>query len=253
MLRISKRVLIVMLLLVFLSSSIVESTRALFLTPGVGPADTFEYDVSAYWSSSDEYASIPTGLVEYNQTETVEVRISSVSGSNISTFTAFYYKNDTQWGDYGLVDVDTGIGYGPFVAIIAGNLNAGEVIHPLVVDNIVVNETVLKAYESGTRETNRILIEYTNATTGITSRFDRLFDKETGILVESHETTTSTNPQTMTSVSWDIKSSNVWVIPEFPSALILPLFMITTIIVIIAYKKKFAGIAKPMIFRWSQR
>lgn len=251
MLRISKKVQIAALLLVFLSFSVVEIVRAVVLTPGVGPADTFEYDVSAYWSSNDEYSSIPAGLSDYNQTETVEVRISSVSGSNISTFTAFYYNNNTQWGDYGLVDVDTGIDYGPFVAIIASNLNAGQLIHPLGVDNIAINETVLKAYESGTRETNRILIEQTNATTGITSRFDRLFDKETGILVESHETTISTNPQTTTTVSWEIKSSNVWVIPEFPSALVPPLFMMAMIIVTIIYKKKFSGTAKPLIHRLS--
>ena len=247
--RISKRLVTAALLLMFLASSMVWSTRALVLTPGVGPGDTFEYDVTASWSSSDEYASIPAGLVDYNQTETVEVRISSVSGSNVSTFVAFYYKNESYWGEYGLVDVDTGVDYGPFAAIIAGNLNAQEVIHPLVPDYIAINETVIKAYESGPRETNRILIEHTNATTGITSRFDRFFDKETGMLVESHETTSSTNPETTTTVSWNIKSSNVWVIPEFPSVLILPLFMIATIIVIIAYKKKYAGIAEPLIYR----
>jgi len=230
---------------------IVESTSALFYTPGVSLGDVFEYDVTSFWSSKDEYASIPADLVDINQTETVEVRISIVSGSNVSTFVIVYYRNETlPIGGYSSVDVDTGLDNGgPFVAIIAGNLNAQDVIHPLGADYITINETVIKVYESGSRETNRILIERTNATSGISGRFDRYFDRETGILVESHETTSSTNPQTTTTVSWIIRSSNVWVIPEFPSALILPLFMIATMIVIIAYKKKNAGGAKPLIPR----
>ena len=246
---ITKRLLTAVLLLVFLSAIMVESTRALVLTPGVSPGDVFEYDLTAFWSSKDEYASIPADLVEINKTETVEVRISSVSGSNVSTFVAVYYKNGTEWGDYGRVDVDSELAYGAFVAIIAGNLNAHDVIHPLGVDYFTINETVIKAYESGSRETNRILIERTNATSGDTGRFDRFFDRETGMLVESHETISSTNPETTITVSWNIRSSNVWVIPEFPSALILPLFMIATMIVIIAYKKKNAGSAKPLIFK----
>lgn len=244
-----KRPFTAVILLLFLSSVVVESTRALVLTPGVSPGDVFAYDVTAFWSSEDEYASIPAGLIEYNRTESVEVRISSVSGSNVSIFVAFYYKNDTEEGGYGNLDVDTGLSYGRFSAIIAGNLNAQEVIHPLGADYITINETVIKAYEGGSRETNRILIEQTNATAGVTARIDRFFDRETGMLVESHETTTLTNPATTTTVSWSVKSSNVWVIPEFPSVVILPLFMIATIVVIIVYKKKIAGASKPLIFR----
>jgi hypothetical protein len=241
-----KRLITAVLLLVFLSSTMVESTRALVLTPGVEAGMMFAYDVTAFWSSSDEYASIPSELGDINQTKTFEVRISNVTDANVTTFAAVYFKNGTADSERGLVDVDTGVSYGAFVAIIAANLSAHDVIHPLGADAITINETVIKSYEGGNRETNRIITEYTNATTGTTGRVDRYFDKATGILVESHETeiTSDSDSETTTIVSWEIKETNAWVIPEFPSALIMPLLMIITMIAVIAYKKKHAGITK---------
>jgi hypothetical protein len=104
---------------------------------------------------------------------------------------------------------------------------------------------VIKTYQSGNRDTNRIITEYTNATTGTTQRVDLYFDKASGILVESYETI-STSQET-TRITWKLKETNGWVVPEFPSVLILPLFMAITMIAAIVYKKKHAGIAKPLI------
>jgi hypothetical protein len=243
-----KRLFIVAFLLVLLSFTMFGRTWAQVLTPGVNMGDTFIYGVTAFWSSNDEYASIPLDLVDINQTESIEVRISNVADANVTTFVALYFKNGTADADRGLVDLDTGVSYGSFVAIIGANLNANDVVHPLGTDAITINETVIKSYESGNRETNRIIIEYTNATTGTTGRVDRYFDKATGILVESHETEiiSDSDSETTTTVSWEIKESNVWVIPEFPSALILPLVMIVTMIAVIAYKKKNASITKTL-------
>jgi hypothetical protein len=251
MTHIIKRLFTVAVLLMLLSSVMVASVRALVLTPGVEMSMVFCYDITASWSSSDEYASIPTEISDYNKTETFEVRISNVNGSNVGVFWAIYFKNESYFGEHGTVDVDTGVGYGLFVAIIAANLNAGDLIHPLGDDGITINETVIKGYESGNRETNRILLEYYNATTGATERDDLYFDKAIGILVESHETVTYSDGDatTTTTVSWRIKSSNAWVIPEFPSALILPLLMAVTVVAAIAYKKKHLGIGKTLIPR----
>lgn len=251
MTHIIKRLFTVAVLLMLLSSVMVASARALVLTPGVELSMVFCYDITASWSSNDEYASIPKEITEYNRTETFEVRISTVNGSRVKLFWALYWKNESYVGDYGLVDVDTGDGYGSFVAIIAGNLNAGELIHPLGSDAITINQTVTKSYESGNRDANRVLLEYYNATTGASELDDLYFDKAIGILVESHETTTYTDGDTTTTttVSWKIKSSNAWVIPEFPSAVILPLLMAVTMVAAIAYKKKHVNIGKTLIPR----
>jgi hypothetical protein len=242
-----RRITIAALLLAFLSFTMIASTRALVLTPGVVPGATFLYDVTAFWSSTDEYASIPADLVELNRTEAVDVRIHNVTEANVTTFVAVYYRNESYDGGYGFIDVDTGVSYGAFAALIAGSLNAHEVIHPLGADGVTINETVIKTYESGNRDTNRIIIEYTNATTGVTGRVDRYFDKLSGMLVESYETTTSADSKTTTTVTWKLKETNGWAVPEFPSVLILPLLMAITMIAAIAYKKKHAGIAKPLI------
>lgn len=247
--RIIKKITIAALLLAFLSFTMVASTKALVLTPGVTPGAYFFYDITASWSSTDEYASIPADLVEINQTETVDVRIHDVSEANVTTFVAVYYRNESYDGGYGSIDVDTGVSYGGFSALIAGSLNAHEVIHPLGADGITINETVVKTYQSGNRDTNRIITEFTNATTGTTQRIDLYFDKLSGILVESYDTiTTTVNQQTTTTtITWKLKETNGWVVPEFPSVLILPLLMAITMIAAIAYKKKHAGIAKPLI------
>ena len=251
MIQIIKRVIAVVILLTLLSPVMIAPARALILSPGVEIGEVFYYDISAFWSSSDEYASIPTEITDYNKTDSFEVRISNVTESSVRVFWAIYFTNESYYGDYGLVDVDTGEGYGSFVAIIAGNLNAGELIHPLGSDAITINQTLTKSYESGNRDTNRILLEYSNSTTGATERDDLYFDKTLGILVESHETVTYTDGEstTTTTVSWEIKSSNAWVIPEFPSAMILPLLMAVTMVAAIAYKRKHVNIGKTLIPR----
>jgi hypothetical protein len=221
-------------------------TWAQVLTPGVNMGETFTYGVTAFWSSNDPYASIPSNLLDLNQTESIEVRISDISGSNVTIFTAIYYRNGTAGASRDNVDVETGESYGFFVAIIGANLTAGDRIHPLGEDTITINETVIRNYEGGDRETNRIIIEYQNTTTGATDSVDRYFDKQTGMLVEEYDETSFDNPISTTRISWKIKESNVWTIPEFPSALILPLVMIVTMIAVIAYKKKNASITKTL-------
>ncbi len=244
----TKRLTTAALLLVFVSSMMVASTRAIVYTPGVTIGGVVIYNVTAFWSSTDEYASIPPEVLAVNETESFEVRISNVTGSNVTIFWALYFKNGSDpIADRGIVDVDTGAYLGSFAAIIAGNLNAHELIHPLGNDGITINETVTKVYESGNRETNRIVIETRNSTTGVTGRVDRYFDKETGLLVESHETVISSDSKTTTVQTWKLRETNGWVVPEFPSVLVLPLLMAITMIAAIAYKKKHTGIAKPLI------
>lgn len=243
--RIIKRLTSAALLLALLSFTMVASTSALVLTPGVTPGATFLYEVNAFWSSTDEYASIPADLVELNRTKAVDVRIHNVTGANVTTFVAVYYRNESYVGGYGFIDVDTGVSYGGFAGLIAGSLNPQDAIHPLGADGITINETVIKTYESGGRDTNRIILEYANATTGTTQRVDRYFDKLSGILVESYETITTSKETTR--VTWKLKETNGWVVPEFPSVLILPLLMAIIMITAIVYKKKHVGIANPLI------
>jgi hypothetical protein len=200
--------ILILAIIIFTYSEMSTQTRV----PGVSPGDTFTYGVSSFWNSSDPNAVVPQILLDINQTSSCEVRISEVSDSNITTFVVLYFKNGTADAGYGLVDVDTGVSYGRCVAIIAVNLTAHDIVYPLGADSITINQTVIKSYESGNRETDRIVIEYTNATTGVTGWVDSYFDKATGMLVELCETTLNSNPESTTIITWKIKSSNVWTV-----------------------------------------
>jgi hypothetical protein len=231
-------------LLFFLSFTMSGIARAQVRTPGVTVGDTFIYTTAAYWSSSDPLASVPSDVVSMNQTEYLRVGITGVDGSNVAIFTIWHYMNGTDSTSLGSVNINTGAvsgGSGGFWAILAANLSVNELIHPLGQDAITVSETVMRNYAGSDRETNHLIISYQNATEGATGRLDRYFDKQTGILVELHDETSYTNPTTTITISWKIKDTNVWVIPEFPSVLILPLFMIATLLAVIAYRRKRIG------------
>jgi hypothetical protein len=240
------RFIIAGILLIFLASTMVESTMASVLTPGVSMSNDFTYDVVAHWRSNEVNGTIPIDLIELNQTTSIEVRIYNVSDSNITTFTALYYKNGTADSKLGTINIDTGESYdsGAFALIIGANLTANQRIHPLGTDMIFINETVTRSYNGSNRETNRVVITYQNSTDGTTASVDRYFDKITGMLVELEETTTYANPTTTTIVSWKLKDSNVWTVPEFPSMLILSVVVLATTMSIIAYKKKHVLISK---------
>jgi hypothetical protein len=66
------------------------------------------------------------------------------------------------------------------------------------------------------------------------------WDRPTGMCVEeSYEMRNQTGEYLTTwSMSFRIADSNVWIIPEFPSFLILPLFMIATSLAVIVHKRK---------------
>ena len=251
MISMNRKLCIAAFLVVLLSSTMFGTTLVKALTPGVTVGDSFIYDLSVSWNSDDQYASIPSSLVELNKTKSIEVRINNVIPPNVTTFLATYLKNGTALADRGSINLDTGLSDGGFVAIIAANLSAGSRVHPLGEDTVTINETVIKSYASGPRETNHIRIEYQNATAGFAQSVDRYFDKQTGMLVEEHDvsTETKTNPSSTTTaiISYNLESTSVWTVPEFPSVLILPLFMIATLLAVIAYKKKRTSIMKTLV------
>jgi hypothetical protein len=252
MICMNKKLWIAAFLVVLLSSTMFGTSLVKALTPGVGIGDSFTYGLTVSWNSNDQYASIPSDLIALNQTKSIEVRISNVTDSNVTTFLATYLKNGTAFADRGTINLDTGLSDGGFVAIIAANLTAGGLVHPLGTDRVIINETVLKSYASGSRETNHIRIEYYNATAGLDQSVDRYFDQQTGMLVEEHDVTTETTTTanatttTTTTISYNLEDTTVWtvVVPEFPSVWILPLFLIATLITVLFFKSRRRGIQR---------
>jgi hypothetical protein len=248
--KLKYRLFAVCLILGIASLSLVGNVQAQTITPGVSAGNVFDYHISSYWSTSDSYESIPQNLQEVNQTSHVEIRISDVNTTNVATFSAYYYYNDTYVAGRGNVNLLDGTTYGDFVAIIGANLNKGDLIHPDGSDGLEVLDTSNRNYESGTRETNHVQIVDNNETAGYVTTIDWYFDKSTGMLVEMIERTEATNPTTVYQVTWEIDSAlNVddWVVPEFPVTAMAPILLFAATFAAVVYKKKFIKSSNPTI------
>jgi hypothetical protein len=249
-----KKLSIATFLLVFLCLTMIGRAWAQTRLPGVVQGNTFTYDVTAFWSSDDPNATIPANLLEINNTEYYRVTITAVaitgvSGAEVTTQSLWHFKNGTETIAVVTINLETGTKTGEgFWAIVAGNLGVNDLLHPSGQDQITVNETIMRDYAGVERETNHLMLLYLGSDgTNSVEHVDYYFDKQTGMLVQLNDITSYTNPSRTVTIFWKIKDSNVWIVPEFPSVLILPLFMIVTLLAVIAYKKTHASIMKTLV------
>jgi hypothetical protein len=100
---------------------------------------------------------------------------------------------------------------------------------------IWINDTVVRTYPSGDRLTN--CFNFHGSVEFGTLFINLFFDRATGIIVEFNYTLVESN--STRSCSLRIIDTNIgeWVIPEFPSFLILPLFMLATLLALMVYKR----------------
>ena len=245
--KLNNRLLAAGLIFCIAALTFIGTAKGQTITPGLIAGGNFDYHVTSSWTSSDAYAYIPTDLLDINQTSHVEVRIGGVNTTNVETTSIYYYQNGTAFLLRGNVNLQTGLSYGDFVAIIGANLNSGDKIHPSGDDAITIKETVSRTYESGSRQTNHISTSVRNDTTGYTATRDQYFDQATGMLVEEVTRTVVDSPASTTTVTWKINSSNIegWVIPEFPALIAVPIFMIAVAVSAVALRKKLFKVQVP--------
>ena len=229
-----------LLLFVCLSMMEITLTQAQ-VTVGVSEGDVFEYNFYSTWHS-DFMDTPPAELVELNQTEWVRVTVTEVSGSQIKTIVTTHHRNGTEENADGFCDIETGetTVSPPF---ISANLNTFDPINPSATIPYYVNETLVGDYANSQRETNLLRFEQTDVLTDVgatKSITEYYFDKDTGALVEYSMAFSYTGLTSITRSK--LISSNVWVIPEFPSWIILPLFSIVALSVI-ALKRKASKLA----------
>jgi hypothetical protein len=227
-----------------LSTMVVTLVVAQPRTVGVTVGDWFKYgDITGSWSSNDPNSTRPSGWIsEVNETEWILMSIEDVSGTNITVQSIIHFTNGTEITEGGYADIDTGDGTMTFIAISA-NLNANDTIYSSPgYSTQKINETITRTYPDGVRDTNYMNITSEHNVTGFYQYVSMswYWDRSSGIFVEmSQDYTSHTGNYTTTgSVLFKITESNVWVIPEFPPFLILPLFMIITLLIVIIYKRK---------------
>lgn len=250
----SKKIVLLTLVLAFLLSAMVVTSSAQLRTVGVTVGDWIKFgDVNVSWSSNDPNATkVPYGmdLERFNETEWGKGQIMQVSGTNVTLQYTERFKNGTEETSSVWIDVDTGDGNATFM-LIAANLNENDAVYTSGdYSNYLLNETMTRVYPGSTREINHINMTYGPYNYTIPPDTEVYFfysmnfywDKATGILVEdSFEMTNQTGEYlTVWSIDFRISESNVWVIPEFPSltSIVLILVVLTTAIVIYTQNNK---------------
>jgi hypothetical protein len=208
-------ILVVIILILTIIIFAYLGTSAQARVPGVSVGDTFTFDVTSFWNSSDPNAVVPQEFLETNQTESFRVTITNINGSIVTTLDTWVFKNGTESNSTGLVSVESGTSSGGFWAVVAANLGKGDLLHPAGTDGITVNETIMREYPSGARETNHFKLNYqgNDETYGYyTEEGDYYFDRATGMLVELYDRNMFLGVNMQTAILWKIKASNVWVV-----------------------------------------
>jgi hypothetical protein len=223
---------------------------------GVNGGDWFRWeDIEVNWSSNDPNATFPPPgqewLAEMNDTEWSLFSIGDIVGTNVTCQFTAHYKNGTEEIMGGWVNIDTGAGENMTSMVIGANLNANDSIYTAgYYSSWLINETVVRTYPDGLRETNHINMTYEYSWTINTTEYyyfssmQFYWDRATGMLIEdAFESINQTGDYLTTwSAVSRISESNVWVIPEYP-LLIFPVFMTATLLAAIIYKRKIRSYA----------
>ena len=212
--KLSVTTLILFLFLIIFAEAILAKSW----TPGVAEGDFFCYEMYGVFTSSDLNDFTEVSAFEQNNTDEVRIDIAGVSGSVVYQAYTLQFGNETTKFEL-KTDLDPG-NAGSFsfselgVPIFAANLNVGDT---LLTVELTVEETLLRTYPSGERETNHAswnsTLDYGNC----------YFDKKTGMLTELNRTHLYVNPVTssvikkvdiikMTNSSfWSVAEPTLWV------------------------------------------
>jgi hypothetical protein len=231
------RILLLNLVSTFLLLALVVTASAQTRTVGVSVGNKFRYSLTVSWSSNDPSATPPSYIVDANNTEWVELNVTAISGTLITTQGTTHLKNNTEITAVGTKDVNTGSG-NMTMFLISANLTAGDSVYTS--SSAIINETVPKWYSGVERDANHL--DMTSSSGTQISGSDLYWDKMTGSLVEwLLETTNQTGTYTTTSsYAMQIISSNVWTVPEFPTwiSALLILIAFTSATMVIARQRQ---------------
>jgi hypothetical protein len=212
----------------FILTLLVASTAASVFAqpqavPGVYVGDTFTYQSIYYWNSTNPNDVVPAYLAAQNES-TLQVTVQQVAGSTAVVEEVFTYKNGSQVSTTETDEVNSGIT--GTVLLYAANLTAGSLLFPGSELPYVINGTSFRDFAGEARQVNHIEVNNTGGEDTAYSYMDLYFDKQTGVLIEYYLTKVYTELPTQTTTQHLVlQDSNVWTIPEFPAALMVPLFL----------------------------
>ena len=209
--RLSILAIILLCSSIFLATT--QTARAQTVVAGVSKGETFDYSYSLIWASTDPSATPPKDLVEYNNTQQIQFKITDVSGSILTVDFIRHFKNGTQSVESGTINIQSGLVTVPYGFLIIGaNLTKNQRIYPSG-GYQTITDTVTRSYPSGQRETNVISGEDSSQKTAI------YFDKIKGIAVDySYEIRETSGGYTITTIERLISTNaDVWTVASAPT------------------------------------
>lgn len=218
------------LALVLLMSPIM-SVLAVDYIPGVTVGQYVKYGNIAYFVNGTQ------NEVQLNWTR---VDVTSVFGKDVTLLATGQFKDGSPIpsnGSTSIYNIETGrlngsteYTYGP---VIAGNLSEGEAIPPLSY-GFVVNKTEIRNYFGIVDRTVNIL-ETTYSDPNYANHWLLVYDKVTGLMLESRTDLTDKTAQTTTNMSYSVVETNITgsVIPELS---LLPLSAAGTVLTLLIAK-----------------
>jgi len=230
-----------LLILLLISSNAINTlivpTAGQELTVGVKFGDWFKYDMKTTWISDKPEAMPPVFPSDENEMDWMLNNVTLVTDTLIGYKHIHQYLDDTEEINDMISNIE-GILTQHF---IPSNLTEGDVVN-LGWSVIQIEETQLLNYGGSVREINYAnetissyaspLIPYQNNVSAIVHFY---WDKQTGVISESNTTVSGTIENNSFNYSFSrsfiiVDSSYAEIVPEFPSWIILPLFLITTIL-----------------------
>ncbi len=194
------------------------------------PAFAAEYNPGATVGQYVRYGNfvgIGPGAESFNDYDWLKLQVTAVSGKEVTLLSTSQYKNGTAIPGNGSItvwNIETGTEDGiPSTQgpIIAANLNQGDPIPPP--NTYSVNRTENRVYLDVSRTVN--ILEVAISTPGYNSTLTYVYDRASGILLESTtQTTTQDQPQPITTtISYSIIETNIFgTMPASPTPSLSP-------------------------------
>ena len=242
-----KKILFALLFSVFLFSATAFPALSQEMTVGVEVGDWFKYKAEVtQWESPDPFLPVgfygPLNLYE-NETNYILYTVTDITGSNVNFTITYDWKNGTQTEATTTQDVSTA---NTQIFMIGANMEEGDLVSDnwdffgiMTYPKRFLNETIMYDYADVSRETN--VCEYDLDVSGTPYTYLFHWDKETGIRV--YYENWGDVPAIFTSeyeyrVKWWLIDTNIWVVPEFPTATVMLLIFVAVTVCIDIYKRK---------------
>jgi hypothetical protein len=227
----NKKLLCVLVVLLFLPVLLVGKTEASGRLPGVSKGDVYVYTQIYLWFPNVPSAMINENLEAWNHTLDYRVTVTGISGPVVSVKIQEFLDNGNIDNETGWANVDDGAFDTFRYPMIAANMTVNDQLGSLnMIGGAWINDSSVKNYADGPREVNHV---QTTTPFGQTNYY---FDRKTGMLVE--EDSQDNSPTANSTFTVKLAETTVWAAPEFPPFAVLPLFAGASLLAAVIVKRQ---------------